>query len=124
MLIVEGEPVGATGSSPVGERKIRRPHLTSGKGIKTICRDLMLSKQVLRKVIRTGIAAFPSTRTVRRHASNRARDQGSGASSAFGPPSFAPSFAPGEACQIDRSHLFPMPGASMTICATAEKRRR
>ncbi|WP_444444226.1 sialate O-acetylesterase [Rhodobacter capsulatus] len=30
MLIVEGEPVGATGSSPVGERKIRRLHLTSG----------------------------------------------------------------------------------------------
>ena len=35
--------------------KIRRLHFTDGKGIKTICRDLKLSKKVLRKVIRTGI---------------------------------------------------------------------
>ncbi len=35
--------------------KIRRLHFTEGKGIKTICRDLKLSKKVVRKVIRTGI---------------------------------------------------------------------
>lgn len=32
--------------------KIRRLHFTEGKGIKTICRDLKLSKKVVRKVIR------------------------------------------------------------------------
>lgn len=30
--------------------KIRRLHFTEGKGIKTICRDLKLSKKVVRKV--------------------------------------------------------------------------
>jgi len=44
--------------------KIRRLHFTEGKGIKTICRDLKLSKKVVRKVIRTGITAFTYTRTV------------------------------------------------------------
>ena len=38
--------------------KIRRLHFTEGKGIKTICRDLKLSKKVVRKVIRTGITEF------------------------------------------------------------------
>lgn len=32
--------------------KIRRLHFTEGKGIKTICRDLKLSKKVVRKVSR------------------------------------------------------------------------
>ena len=44
--------------------KIRRLHFTEGKGIKTICRDLKLSKKVVRKVIRTGITEFTYTRTV------------------------------------------------------------
>lgn len=33
-------------------RKIRRLHFTEGKGIKAICRDLKLSKKVVRKVRR------------------------------------------------------------------------
>ena len=44
--------------------KIRRLHFTEGKGIKTICRDLKLSKKVVRKVIRTGITEFTYSRTV------------------------------------------------------------
>lgn len=44
--------------------KIRRLHFTEGKGIKTICRGLKLSKKVVRKVIRTGITEFTYTRTV------------------------------------------------------------
>ena len=36
--------------------KIRRLHFTEGKGIKTICRDLKLSKKVVRKVNRSGFA--------------------------------------------------------------------
>ena len=44
--------------------KIRRLHFTEGKGIKTICRDLKLSKKVVRKVIRTGITEFTYTRAV------------------------------------------------------------
>lgn len=44
--------------------KIRRLHFAEGKGIKTICRDLKLSKKVVRKVIRTGITEFTYTRTV------------------------------------------------------------
>ena len=44
--------------------KIRRLHFTEGKGIKTICRDLKLSKKVVRKVIRTGMIEFSYTRTV------------------------------------------------------------
>lgn len=43
---------------------IRRLHFTQGKGIKTICRDLKLSKKVVRKVIRTGITEFTYSRTV------------------------------------------------------------
>jgi len=34
--------------------KIRRLHFTEGKGIKTICRDLSLSKKVVRKVTQLG----------------------------------------------------------------------
>jgi len=44
--------------------KIRRLHFTEGKGIKTICRDLKLSKKVVRKVIRSGATEFNYTRTV------------------------------------------------------------
>lgn len=55
---------GAIGSSPLANTKIRRLHFTEGKGIKTICRDLKLSKNVVRKVIRTGITEFTYTRTV------------------------------------------------------------
>ena len=44
--------------------KIRRLHFAEGKGIKTICRDLKLSKKVVRKVIRTGITEFTYTRAV------------------------------------------------------------
>jgi transposase len=44
--------------------KIRRLHFTEGKGIKTICRDLKLSKKVVRKVIRTGMTEFSYARTV------------------------------------------------------------
>jgi transposase len=44
--------------------KIRRLHFIEGKGIKTICRDLKLSKKVVRKVIRTGLTEFSYVRAV------------------------------------------------------------
>ena len=44
--------------------KIRRLHFTEGKGIKTICRDLKLSKKVVRKVIRSGATSFEYDRSV------------------------------------------------------------
>ncbi len=44
--------------------KIRRLQFTEGKGIKTICRDLKLSKKVVRKVICTGITEFNYTREI------------------------------------------------------------
>jgi len=50
--------------SPLANAKIRRLHFTGAKGIKTICRDLKLSKKVVHKVIRIGITAFTYTRTV------------------------------------------------------------
>ena len=39
--------------------KIRRLHFTQGLGIKTICRELNLSKKVVRKVVRCKRDADP-----------------------------------------------------------------
>jgi len=44
--------------------KIRRMHFGQGMGIKTICRDLNLSKKVVRKVVRSGATEFSYKRTV------------------------------------------------------------
>jgi transposase len=44
--------------------KIRRMHFGQGMGIKTICRELNLSKKVVRKVVRTGATEFIYKRTV------------------------------------------------------------
>src|SRR4051794_31630343 len=43
--------------------KIRRLHLVQGKGIKTICRELGVSRKVVRKVLRTGETEFRYRRT-------------------------------------------------------------
>lgn len=44
--------------------KIRRMHFGQGMGIKTICRELNLSKKVVRKVVRSGVTEFSYKRTV------------------------------------------------------------
>ena len=44
--------------------KIRRLHFGEGMGIKTICRELNLSKKVVRKVVRSGATEFGYKRTV------------------------------------------------------------
>jgi hypothetical protein len=44
--------------------KIRRMHFNQGMGIKTICRELNLSKKVVRKVVRSGATEFTYKRTV------------------------------------------------------------
>ena len=44
--------------------KIRRLHFTQGLGIKTICRELNLSKKVVRKVVRSGATEFTYKRSV------------------------------------------------------------
>lgn len=44
--------------------KIRRLHFGEGMGIKTICRELNLSKKVVRKVVRSGATEFGCKRTV------------------------------------------------------------
>ncbi|GBQ46021.1 hypothetical protein AA18890_2527 [Komagataeibacter europaeus LMG 18890] len=38
--------------------KIRRAHFVEGKAIKAICRDLGISRQTVRKVIRSGQTSF------------------------------------------------------------------
>jgi transposase len=43
--------------------KIRRLHLVEGRPIKTICRDLGLSRKVVRKVLRSGATEFRYPRT-------------------------------------------------------------
>jgi hypothetical protein len=44
--------------------KIRRMHFGQGMGIKTICRELNLSKKVVRKVVWSGATEFSYKRTV------------------------------------------------------------
>jgi transposase len=44
--------------------KIRRAHFAQGKTIKAICRELKVSRKVVRKVLRTGATAFEYERTV------------------------------------------------------------
>jgi hypothetical protein len=44
--------------------KIRRLHFNQGLGIKTICRELNLSKKVVRKVLRSGATEFTYKRSV------------------------------------------------------------
>jgi transposase len=43
--------------------KIRRLHLVEGRSIKAICRDLGLSRKVVRKVLRSGATEFRYERT-------------------------------------------------------------
>ena len=43
--------------------KIRRLHLVQGQTIKSICRDLGLSRKVVRKVLRSGATEFRYERT-------------------------------------------------------------
>ena len=38
--------------------KLRRAHFMQGKGVKTICRELGLSRKVVRKVLRSGVTEF------------------------------------------------------------------
>ena len=38
--------------------KIRRAHLVDGKSIKAICRELRVSRKVVRKVLRSGATEF------------------------------------------------------------------
>ncbi len=38
--------------------KIRRAYLVEGKSIKAICRDLRVSRKVVRKVLRSGATEF------------------------------------------------------------------
>ena len=46
--------------------KIRRAHFVEGKSIKQICRELRLSRNTVRKVIRSGATEFTYDRTVQR----------------------------------------------------------
>jgi len=43
--------------------KIRRAHFVEGKSIKQICRELRLSRNTVRKVIRSGATEFTYDRT-------------------------------------------------------------
>ncbi len=43
--------------------KVRRLHFVQGLGIKAICRDLGLSRKVVRKVLRSGATEFRYERT-------------------------------------------------------------
>jgi transposase len=47
--------------------KIRREHLAGGKGMKTIAREMGLSRNTVRKVIRSGRASFAYERTEQPH---------------------------------------------------------
>ena len=44
--------------------KVRRAYFSDGKSIKAICRELRLSRKVVRKVIRSGETSFTYERTV------------------------------------------------------------
>ena len=44
--------------------KIRRGYFVQGKSIKAICRELRVSRKVVRKVVRSGATAFEYERTV------------------------------------------------------------
>ncbi|MBB3990050.1 transposase [Croceicoccus naphthovorans] len=44
--------------------RIRRAHFVQGKPIKAICRELKISRKVVRKVLRSGETAFEYERTV------------------------------------------------------------
>ena len=44
--------------------KIRRAHFVQGKSIKAICRELKVSRNVVRKVLRAGATAFEYERKV------------------------------------------------------------
>jgi transposase len=44
--------------------KIRRAHFAQGKTIKAICRELKVSRKVVRKVLRSGATAFEYERSV------------------------------------------------------------
>ena len=44
--------------------KIRRAHFVQGKSIKAICRELRVSRKVVRKVLRSGATAFEYERSV------------------------------------------------------------
>jgi DNA-binding transcriptional regulator LsrR (DeoR family) len=44
--------------------KIRRTHFVQGKSIKAICRELGVSRKVVRKVIRSGATSFEYDRSV------------------------------------------------------------
>ena len=44
--------------------KIRRAHFVQGKPIKAICRELRVSRKVVRKVMRSGATEFGYERTV------------------------------------------------------------
>ena len=46
--------------------KIRRAFFVEGKSIKQICRDLRLSRNTVRKVIRSGDTEFSYDRSVRK----------------------------------------------------------
>ena len=47
--------------------KIRRAHFVDGKPIKQICRELKLSRKVVRKVLRSEATAFEYKRRVQPH---------------------------------------------------------
>ena len=44
--------------------RIRRAHFVDGKPIKAICRELKISRKVVRKVLRSGETAFEYERSV------------------------------------------------------------
>ena len=44
--------------------KIRRAHFVQGKSIKAICRELGVSRKVVRKVVRSGATEFSYERKV------------------------------------------------------------
>jgi hypothetical protein len=50
--------------------KIRRAHFVDGKPIKQICRELKLSRKVVRKVLRSEETAFEYKRSVQPHPSS------------------------------------------------------
>ena len=47
--------------------KIRRAYFVQGKAIKAICRELSISRKVVRKVLRSGATEFVYERTVQPH---------------------------------------------------------
>jgi transposase len=90
--------------------RIRREHFLKGKTIKEIARDLKVSRNTVRKVLRSGETGGYDA--VRRYARRWSKAHGQSTAIAYVPLSFAP----GEAYQFDWSHeIVVLNGATITV---------